>query len=91
MNRKNYPKNGIMLNNKDPREQAKIIELFKENNIPVYEDTKGFDPHYPYLYWSAYDMELSQGGHLPTTDRIMVIDSVSEFISLFIPSKKANQ
>jgi hypothetical protein len=66
----------------EPETQNQIINLFKENNIPVFSDTNKFDPSYPYLCWNYERLSQTRYEDINISN-IEFYFNVEEFLSIF--------
>lgn len=83
LKKKEFPKESISLDNIDPITQLMVISFFKENGIDVYNDTIGFDPKYPYLYWDSENNILSQRQYVRNKHLVL-----TEFLNEFFDDEK---
>ena len=80
--KRTLPTNGFELNTKDPMVQKMVIDFCRNNGIPVYEGTNGFDSKYPIVCWSPGEEHITQRARF-ITEKIL---SVEEFIQQFFHS-----
>jgi len=79
--KKALPTNGFELDTQNPVIQKMVIDFCRNNGIPVYEGTNGFDPKYPIVCWSPGENLITQRSI--SADRSI---SVEEFIQQFFHS-----
>jgi hypothetical protein len=84
---KHYPTKRIFLNSTNPVDQAMVIAFFKQNEIPVYENTTGFDPVYPYLLWDAGKF-LIQARACISDAPYEIVNTATEFVELFMEKQE---
>ena len=58
--KKALPTNGFELDTQNPVIQKMVIDFCRNNGIPVYEGTNGFDPKYPIVCWSPGENLITQ-------------------------------
>ena len=76
-----YTKVYMQLMVKEPEIQNQIINLFKENNIPVFSDTNKFDPSYPYLCWNYNRLSQTNNENINIAREFYF--NIEEFLSIF--------
>lgn len=75
----------IALNETSPVIQNMVIHLFKTNDIPLYHDTKEFDPGYEYIYWSRESNYLCQTSSIAGKYKM----NLDEFLDIFFYVKNS--
>jgi hypothetical protein len=79
--KKTLPTEDFELNSQDSTVQKMVIDFCRNNGVPVYEGTKGFDPRYPILCWSPHHKNITQ-----RPSHVTKIVSVEEFLQQFFSS-----
>jgi hypothetical protein len=83
---KHYPTKRIFLNSTNPTDQAMVIAFFKQNEIPVYENTTSFDPSFPYLVWDK--KFLIQARACISDAPYEIVNTATEFVELFMEKQE---
>lgn len=80
MSQINLPKKTVAFDSTDPNSQNILIATMRAMGVPVYENTKCFDPKFPYIYWDRDHITQTKDA----SNKDIVCSTIEEFLSHFI-------